>query len=164
MRLWSPHDKPDSCRGCTRYFLGRGFVPGVGDEAARLVVVGEQPGPNEVREGAPFVGRSGTHLDRGLGRTRDGAFITNVRKCMGPEHEPRDIRLSSIEHCVRIYLQEELNYLGEARCVQAMGADALKVLVGYTEAVKCHGAVWTRGEADAAREQRGFKVDDEIPF
>ena len=53
--------------GCTRCALAAGrtqVVFGVGDDAARLMFVGEGPGRDEDLAGEPFVGRSGKLLDK----------------------------------------------------------------------------------------------------
>ena len=58
--------------GCTRCELHHdttGTVFGSGPPEARLVMVGEQPGDQEDRQGAPFVGPAGRLLDEAL----DGA-------------------------------------------------------------------------------------------
>ena len=54
-----------------------------GPPQARLVMVGEQPGDQEDRQGAPFVGPAGRLLDEALesaGIARDDAYVTNAVK------------------------------------------------------------------------------------
>jgi DNA polymerase len=56
---------------------------GEGAERARVMLVGEQPGDREDREGHPFVGPAGRILDEGLklaGIAREDTYITNVVK------------------------------------------------------------------------------------
>lgn len=56
------------------------FQP-TGPLPARIMLVGEAPGENEVRDGAPFVGFSGQELNRMLqeaGISRAQCFLTNV--------------------------------------------------------------------------------------
>ncbi len=58
-------------------------VFGEGRKSSRLMLVGEQPGDREDREGRPFVGPAGRELDRGLeaaGIDRADAYVTNVVK------------------------------------------------------------------------------------
>lgn len=77
-------------RGCTACGLSQTrtqAVPGIGDLAARLVIVGEAPGENEDIVGQPFVGRSGKLLDswlRGAGLTREQVYILNSVQCRPP--------------------------------------------------------------------------------
>lgn len=58
-------------------------VPGEGPEDARIMLVGQNPGGEELQRGRPFVGRSGRYLDRVLeqsGLRREQLFITSVVK------------------------------------------------------------------------------------
>lgn len=58
------------------------FIP-TGPAPAKIMIVGEAPGENEVREGKPFVGASGHELDRMLseaGLSRSQCFVTNVSR------------------------------------------------------------------------------------
>lgn len=58
-------------------------VPGVGPVPALGMIIGEAPGRSEIREGRPFVGRSGERLDTTLRlwhRRSEQFYITNVFK------------------------------------------------------------------------------------
>lgn len=71
------------CRACDLWEGATQAVIGEGARHARLLLVGEQPGDREDREGHPFVGPAGGVLDRaleGAGIPRDEVFITNVVK------------------------------------------------------------------------------------
>jgi uracil-DNA glycosylase len=71
------------CRGCDLYRNATQTVFGAGDTGARIVLVGEQPGDREDRDGKPFVGPSGVVLDKALGEAgidRSDAYVTNVVK------------------------------------------------------------------------------------
>ncbi|MGQ9677213.1 MAG: uracil-DNA glycosylase [Chloroflexota bacterium] len=62
---------------------GQRFVPGEGSPTARLMIVGEAPGQEEVAQGKPFVGRSGQLLNRVLAEVsipREQTWVTNVFK------------------------------------------------------------------------------------
>lgn len=70
------------CRGCDLYRDATQTVFGEGAERADVVLVGEQPGDREDREGEPFVGPAGRLLDKGLeqaGIDRDRAYVTKSR-------------------------------------------------------------------------------------
>jgi DNA polymerase len=54
------------CRGCELFRDATHGVPGEGPVDARLIVVGEQPGDQEDREGRPFVGPAGRLLGKAL--------------------------------------------------------------------------------------------------
>ena len=71
------------CRGCPLWRSGTQTVFGEGARAARVMLVGEQPGDREDREGHPFVGPAGRLLDEALeeaGIDRGAAYVTNVVK------------------------------------------------------------------------------------
>ena len=71
------------CRGCDLYARATQTVFGAGDDRARVVLVGEQPGDREDVEGAPFVGPAGRLLDEALERAgidRGATYVTNAVK------------------------------------------------------------------------------------
>jgi uracil-DNA glycosylase family protein len=71
------------CRGCELHLDATQAVFGEGPAAARIVMVGEQPGDREDRVGRPFVGPAGGLLDRAIdeaGLSRDEVYVTNVVK------------------------------------------------------------------------------------
>src|SRR5215210_9293923 len=71
------------CRACPLWRDASQTVFGEGPARAELMLIGEQPGDREDREGHPFVGPAGRELDRGLeaaGIERKDAYLTNVVK------------------------------------------------------------------------------------
>ena len=71
------------CRGCGLYADATQAVFGEGAQSARVMLVGEQPGDQEDREGVPFVGPAGRLLARALeaaGIDRTETYVTNVVK------------------------------------------------------------------------------------
>jgi uracil-DNA glycosylase family 4 len=100
--------------GCTRCALAAtrtNTVFGVGDRAARWLVVGEAPGAEEDRQGEPFVGRAGQLLNsmlRAVGLRREQVFIANVLKCRPPGNRdplPEEVR------CCLPYLHRQVALL-----------------------------------------------------
>jgi hypothetical protein len=72
-----------SCKGCDLYKNATQTVFGEGAKDANLVLVGEQPGDMEDRQGHPFVGPAGRMLDKALGEARiprEDVYITNAVK------------------------------------------------------------------------------------
>ena len=55
-----------SCKGCDLYLNATQTVFGEGSAGADIMIVGEQPGDQEDRAGAPFVGPAGKLLDKAL--------------------------------------------------------------------------------------------------
>jgi DNA polymerase len=71
------------CRACPLWADNAGTVFGEGPAQARVVLVGEQPGDIEDREGRPFVGPAGRMLDACLeeaGLERASLYLTNAVK------------------------------------------------------------------------------------
>src|SRR5437667_44257 len=71
------------CTGCDLHRAATQTVFGQGTEAARIALVGEQPGDQEDVQGLPFVGPAGQVLDRALGEVglrREEIYLTNVVK------------------------------------------------------------------------------------
>ncbi len=71
------------CRGCELHRDATQVVMGRGDPAARMMIVGEQPGDSEDREGKPFVGPAGRLLVgalRDAGADPGAAYVTNAVK------------------------------------------------------------------------------------
>lgn len=148
--------KPPTCEGCPRFLSGQGFVPAEGPWEARLVVIGEQPGAQEVQEGRPFVGPSGKALEKALvraGTRREAVLITNVRWCGPPSYpESVKVRTESIEFCRRVHLQNILDSLTASYHHRLLvGADALEAFTGLTSSVKTHGSIWTDSEVEAMK-------------
>ncbi|MBI4186773.1 MAG: uracil-DNA glycosylase [Chloroflexi bacterium] len=67
------------------------IVPGEGPPNARIMLVGQNPGKEEVRQGRPFVGRSGKYLDEVLKKhniDRRKLYITSIVKETTPKNRP----------------------------------------------------------------------------
>lgn len=64
-------------------FAERFFIFGVGKEDAKIVIIGESPGPPDAEFGEPFRGPVGELLERillSVGIKRDEVYLTNVVK------------------------------------------------------------------------------------
>jgi DNA polymerase len=103
---------------------------------ASIVLVGEQPGDREDREGRPFVGPAGRELDRALelaGIDRDATYVTNaVKHFKFRERGKRRIHdkptHAEVLAC-RPWLDRELGLL-KPRALVALGATAAQELLG----------------------------------
>jgi uracil-DNA glycosylase family protein len=127
-----------SCRGCELWEKATQTVFSAGPQDARVVLVGEQPGDQEDRQGAPFVGPAGHLLAKAVdeaGIPRETVYRTNVVKHFrfsqaGPGkrriHQTPD-RLH-IEAC-QPWLTAELALL-EPTVLVCLGATAAKALLG----------------------------------
>jgi len=72
-----------SCQGCPLYKKATQTVFGIGPKDAKLVLVGEQPGSEEDKQGRPFIGPAGEVLNQALmdvGLDRTKIYLTNAVK------------------------------------------------------------------------------------
>lgn len=72
-----------SCKGCELYRDATQTVFGEGANGATVMLVGEQPGDIEDRQGHPFVGPAGRLLDKALAEARiprEQVYVTNAVK------------------------------------------------------------------------------------
>jgi uracil-DNA glycosylase len=127
-----------SCRGCSLYKDATQTVFGAGEAAARVVLVGEVPGDQEDKKGAPFVGPAGRLLDRALveaGIDRGDAYVTNaVKHFKFKQDAPGKRRIHQTPDAVEIaacrpWLVAEFALL-DPTVVVSLGAVAGKALLG----------------------------------
>jgi uracil-DNA glycosylase family protein len=124
------------CRACPLWKSGTQTVFGTGRRSAKVMLVGEQPGDHEDREGKPFVGPAGRILDQALeeaGIERKDAYVTNVVKHF--KWTPRGKRrihqrpnAEEITAC-RPWLEGELRVV-KPKVLVCLGATAAKALLG----------------------------------
>jgi uracil-DNA glycosylase len=127
-----------ACRGCELWEPATQVVFSAGPADAKVVLVGEQPGDQEDRQGAPFVGPAGRLLVQAVDDAeipRDTVYRTNVVKHFrftqsGPGkrriHQTPELR--HMEAC-RPWLEAELALLRPTVTV-CLGATAAKALLG----------------------------------
>jgi uracil-DNA glycosylase len=119
-----------SCTRCELYRRATATVFGAGPQHAPMMLVGEQPGDAEDKQGRPFVGPAGKLLDRALadgGIRREDTYVTNAVKHF--KWEPKGKRRihqrpngSEIAAC-RHWLEAELAVVGP-RVAVVLGATA----------------------------------------
>jgi DNA polymerase len=132
------------CRGCHLWRPATQTVFGEGLRRSRLMLVGEQPGDREDREGRPFVGPAGRELDKALDRAgiaREDAYLTNVVKHFSFEERGRrrihqTPKRFEVEAC-KPWLHEELRVV-EPEALLLLGAVASKALLGSSFRVTQH--------------------------
>ena len=136
------------CRRCPLWRDATQAVPGEGPQAARLMLVGEQPGDQEDLAGRPFIGPAGQLLDRALaeaGAPRGAFYVTNAVKHF--KHELRGKRrlhkspnAGEVQAC-RWWLDAERALVGP-KVIVALGATAARAVLGRPVSV-----LTARGEA-----------------
>lgn len=125
------------CRGCHLWVNATQTVFGEGSISAEVMLVGEQPGDQEDRQGHPFVGPSGKLLDSALeqaGIDRNRVYITNAVKHFKFVVIERGRRLHKKPNAGEIracnpWLEEEIRLL-RPRVIVALGATAAQALLG----------------------------------
>lgn len=132
------------CRGCDLYQNATQAVFGEGLRRSRLMVVGEQPGDIEDREGRPFVGPAGRLLDKLLvaaGIDRDDVYVTNAVKHF-KFHERGKKRIHDKPNQYQInachpWLEAEIAVV-QPEILVALGATAAQAIFGPTFRVTQH--------------------------
>jgi DNA polymerase len=124
------------CTRCPLYRNATQVVPGEGPSRARMMMVGEQPGDQEDRQGHPFVGPAGGILAKALeaaGIDRDKVFVTNAVKHF--KFEPRGKRrlhkrpnAHEIDRC-HLWFEFERKLIKPVLIV-ALGATAVRSVSG----------------------------------
>lgn len=125
-----------ACTRCPLYANATQVVPGEGPTHAPLMLVGEQPGDQEDRQGRPFVGPAGLVLDRAIaeaGIDRKEVFVTNAVKHF--KWEPRGKRrlhkkpnAYEIERCR--WWNDFERAIVKPQVTVALGATAARSLLG----------------------------------
>jgi DNA polymerase len=122
----------EGIRGCQRCGLSAKRTQTVfsrGTGSSGLCFVGEGPGEDEDRQGAPFVGVAGQLLDRmiaAMGLSRDEVYVCNIVKCRPPGN--RKPELGEMLAC-KSYLDEQLELVAP-EVIVALGATAAEGLLG----------------------------------
>jgi uracil-DNA glycosylase family protein len=124
------------CTACPLHETGTQTVFGEGPCDARVMLVGEQPGDAEDKEGRPFVGPAGRLLDRaleGAGIDRREVYVTNAVKHF--KWVPRGKRrihskpgAREIRACAP-WLEAEIRAIGP-EVIVCLGATAAQALLG----------------------------------
>ena len=129
-------DVIDGCRRCELWQPATQGVSGEGPRAAKIVLVGEQPGNDEDLAGRPFVGPAGRLLRELLqqaGITDAEIFLTNAVKHFYYElRGKRRIHKTPLQRHVaacHVWLEAELEKV-QPRVIVTLGATALAAVIG----------------------------------
>ena len=184
LSLTSLREAAAECRACPLWRTATQTVFGEGAARSELMLVGEQPGDREDREGHPFVGPAGRLLDEcleeaGIDRTR--AYVTNVVKhfkwqARGKRRIHAKPSWSEIAAC-RPWLDAELTVV-KPEVLVCLGATAAQALLGKSFRVTrergrpvdselapsvlatIHPSAILRADADTRERERAAFVDD----
>jgi uracil-DNA glycosylase len=134
------------CKACPLWESGTQTVFGEGLKRSRLMLIGEQPGDREDREGHPFVGPAGGILDKaleGAGIERGDAYVTNVVKHFkwtpkGKRRIHQTPKAEEIQACAP-WLEAEMEVV-DPEVLICMGATAVRAVIGSkAKVMKDHG-------------------------
>ena len=136
------------CKACPLWKTGTQTVFGEGSPKSEVMFVGELPGDQEDKAGAPFVGPAGKLLDRALEEAaidRSSTYVTNVVKhfkwkAQGKRRIHQKPNWSEIAACMP-WLEAELSVV-KPQVLVCLGATAAQALLGRQFRVTQH-----RGEA-----------------
>jgi DNA polymerase len=123
-----------ACTACGLHQARTQAVFGVGDQQARLLIIGEAPGADEDRLGEPFVGRAGQLLNAMLGAIglrREQVYIANILKCRPPGN--RNPAIEEVAAC-QGFLARQIALL-QPQLILAVGAISAHNLLGSEESV-----------------------------
>jgi uracil-DNA glycosylase len=126
----------EDCRACPLWRGATQTVFGEGPPDAPIMLVGEQPGDREDRQGSPFVGPAGALLDRVLseaGIDRSLTYTTNVVKhfkyrARGKRRIHQRPDAAEVAAC-RPWLEKEIE-LVRPKVLVCLGATAAHALLG----------------------------------
>lgn len=113
------------CSDCSFRNNCKAPVPGMGDSRAKIMIVGESPGEDDMEINAPFVGPSGQLLTiflNKLGVDRRDIYITNIIKCGGT----KEMTFREAQSCLHHFLNEIA--IIQPQIIISLGSATLKVL------------------------------------
>src|SRR3954468_12298131 len=136
MELQSQRSAAAGCQACDLWKTGTQTVFGEGSSDAEVMLVGEQPGDQEDKQGRPFVGPAGHLLDEALaeaGIDRSKVYVTNVVKHFKwtPQGKRRIHKKPNAEEigACRPWLHAELETV-KPRLLICLGSTAAQALLG----------------------------------
>ena len=123
------------CHLCGLCARRKQAVPGVGDERADWLFIGEGPGAEEDARGEPFVGQAGRLLDAMLAaidlERGKNVYIANAVKCRPPGN--RTPEPSEMAACWP-YLQRQIELL-QPKLIVLLGKAAVAAVLGETRSL-----------------------------
>lgn len=136
-------EKYKDCKSCSSC-LNSTKVFGCGNMSAKIAIVGEGPGKDEVAKLTPFVGAAGQLLNNILAAIdlkREDLFFTNAVLCRTNEKNRTPTKTEY--HNCRARLFEELELI-QPKITLLVGSTALKSVMGDDyKIMECHGNWYT---------------------
>lgn len=143
MTLEELKDKWKDCTLCSKC-QNTIKVFGTGNPAARIALIGEGPGRDEVLQLKPFVGAAGQLLDKimaAIGLSREELFFTNSVLCRTDDKNRTPTKLEYTNCRTRLF--EELSIVNP-KFILLVGSTALKTVMGDNlKVMESHGKWFT---------------------
>jgi uracil-DNA glycosylase family 4 len=139
--------KPDSCKNCVLFDIGKGFVPDE-EHPSKVAILGFCPSKDDVQgrhligyagkgqpiyetvNPRPYIGANGWLLTQNYlpvaGLSRETVSIHNLIKCHVNSPPPEDTLLLAVNHCT----DKHLNISDEASLLVTLGEEPWKLLQG----------------------------------
>jgi DNA polymerase len=145
-----------SCKGCDLYKNATQTVFGEGPKDASIILVGEQPGDMEDRQGHPFVGPAGRLLDKALAEARiprDEVYITNAVKHFkwiqrGKRRLHQKPLIRQVVAC-KPWMEAEIQII-QPKVVVCLGATAAQSMMGRIVRITQERGKFLDGDSGAA--------------
>jgi DNA polymerase len=129
----------EECLGCRKCLVGGREIDGMSahvfssmNAGAKVMVVGQNPGREEVADGEPFTGDSGVRFCRlvkeVVGLDREDLYLSNVVRCFMPGN--RRPCQSEMDNC-RSFLDREVEIV-DPKVIVAIGRPTMKQLTGVS--------------------------------
>ena len=126
-------------------------VFGGGDPTSPLMLIGEAPGPQEDKQGTPFVGKSGQLLQKvlnELGITRDQIWISNVVKVWPNKSDGRSTQTrpptAAEKKASRPYFDRELAII-QPQVILCLGGTSAQAIIGKNFKITEERGQWREG-------------------
>lgn len=134
-------------------------VPPEGPLTAKIIALGESPGPQELRQGRPFVGPAGRTLDDLLGAVgldRDEIYITNTVKCEVPsDDKAKEAFFFQKGGPSSAYMEGIIDLVGEIKAIKEAGGGNVIVPMG-------NYALWALTQLTGIMKYRGSMLESSL--
>ena len=121
-----------------------------GNPEGEIMFVGESPGYEELREGVPFVGRSGRLLTNTIQKQSipmEVCFFANSARCMIEKDKLSQKEINKILKSCRIFIESMATHM-RPKLIVPLGAVALQQILGMKGIKKARGNFYWSDEFD----------------
>jgi DNA polymerase len=131
-----------NCRKCGLYLHSGNHcrIAGRGNKIdPKVIMIGEAPGPDEVKKNMIFTGKAGKKLDEMIKQYDGTYYLTNMVKCHPPDETgQKNFRTPTaleVEYCKPLLIQELHSFIHNIPIIVPLGNIALTGLVGENKGI-----------------------------